>query len=99
MLDMRQVAGFCEYFVLMSTSSLRQTNALADSISDELAKLKIKPLAKAPAQDESGWIVLDFRGVIVHIFYKPKREFYALERLWADAKKLRIPRSVSPAHS
>ena len=61
----------------------------------DLAKDAIKPLFHGPASDESGWVVLDYVSVIVHIFYKPVREFYALEKLWADAKKIRIPAKLS----
>ena len=92
-LDMREVTSFCDYFVIMSALSLRQTNAIAQAIDEELDKVRIKPLSKVSSNDESGWIVLDFVSVIVHIFYKPLREFYSLERLWADAKKVRLSRA------
>lgn len=88
-LDMRKVSGFCDYFVIMSATSLRQTNALAQAIEEDLAKERIRSLSKVSLNDESGWMVLDYVSVIVHIFYKPLREFYSLERLWADAKVVR----------
>ncbi|MCX5706150.1 MAG: ribosome silencing factor, partial [Candidatus Omnitrophica bacterium] len=92
-LDMRKLAAFCDYFVLASATSLRQVNAIARSIQDELAKDKIKSLSKVSPNDESGWVVLDYVSVVAHIFFKPMREFYSLERLWADAKKVRVLRS------
>jgi ribosome-associated protein len=88
---MRNVCGFCDYFVILSGTSLRQTNAIAQGICEELEQQGIKPLSKVAANDESGWIVLDFSSIIVHVFYKPMREFYSLERLWSDAKRLKIP--------
>ena len=91
-LNVQGIATFCDYFVIVSGNSLRQVNALAQGIQDELAQAKIRSLAKLPAQDESGWMVLDYVSVVVHIFHKPLREFYALEKLWADAKRVRIPR-------
>ena len=91
-LDMRSICGFCDYFVLLNGNSLRQVNAVAHIIEEELNKESIKALSKVPANDESGWIVLDFLSVIAHVFYKPLRDFYALEHLWSDAKRLRIPR-------
>jgi len=94
---MRKVASFCDYFVLISANSLRQVNAIGQEVVDELDKEKVFPLSKIPAQDESGWLVLDYSSVIAHIFYKPVREFYALERLWSDAKKVSIPRKKLPA--
>jgi ribosome-associated protein len=88
---MREVSSFCDYFVILSGSSLRHVNALAKDIQEDLEKNRIKSLSKASSNDESGWIVLDYVSVIVHIFYKPMREFYTLERLWSDAKRVRIP--------
>jgi ribosome-associated protein len=86
---MRGVTTFCDYFVIFSGNSLRQVNALRESIQEELTKDQIKSLSKVASNDESGWLVLDYSSVVVHIFHKPMREFYALEHLWSDAKKVR----------
>ncbi len=94
-LDMRSVCGFCDYFVILSATSLRQTNAVAQAIEEDLAKDRIKSLSKVAPNDESGWVVLDYLSVVAHVFYKPTREFYSLERLWSDAKRVRITRSAS----
>lgn len=101
-LDMRKLGTFCDYFVILSANSLRQVNAIARTIQEDLSrpcvqgrdldKDRIKSLSKVSPTDESGWVVLDYGSVVVHIFYKPLREFYSLERLWSDAKKLKIPR-------
>jgi len=96
---MRRVASFCDYFVILSATSLRQVNAIARAIEEDLAKAKIKPLSQVLPDDQSGWTVLDFVSVIVHVFNKPVREFYALERLWSDAKKVRIPAVIKPARA
>jgi len=93
-LDMRSVCGFCDYFVILSGTSLRQVNAVAQTIEEDLGKDKIKSLSKVSPNDESGWIVLDFAAVVAHIFYEPTREFYSLERLWSDAKRVRIPKGA-----
>jgi ribosome-associated protein len=110
-LDMRNVADFCDYFVILSGTSLRHVNAIAQAIEADLShppleykealsekpdsdKGGIKSLSKVSPNDESGWIVLDFLSVVVHIFYKPMREFYSLERLWSDAKRVRIPKKL-----
>jgi len=87
---MQKVSNLCDYFVIASGNSIRQTNALAQAIVEDLDKEGIKSLSKVTPQDESGWVVLDFGSVVVHIFYKPMREFYSLERLWSDAKRVRI---------
>ena len=87
---MRSVATFCDYFVILSGTSLRHVNALSETIKEDLAKDQIKSLSRVSSHDESGWVVLDYSSVVVHIFFKPIREFYALEHLWSDAKKVRI---------
>jgi len=91
-LDMRALSSFCDYFVIVSASSMRQVSAISQAVQDELAKDRIKPLSQVSARDQSGWIVLDFNSVVAHVFYKPMREFYSLEHLWADAKKVRFSR-------
>ena len=71
-------------------TSLRQVNAIAHGIQEALEKEGIKSLSKVLPSDESGWVVLDFVSVVAHIFYKPMREFYSLERLWSEAKRVRV---------
>jgi len=95
-LDMRRVATFCDYFVILSGTSLRQVNAIAQAIEENLAKYRIESLSGVGANDESGWIVLDYSSVVAHIFYKPMREFYSLERLWSDAKRVRMVKKRIP---
>jgi ribosome-associated protein len=102
-LDMRRVSSFCDYFVIASGNSLRQVNAIAQAIQEELEKYKyrIKSLSKVSPNDESGWVVLDYISVVAHIFYKPMREFYSLERLWSDAKRVdekKYPRITRPGN-
>ncbi len=84
------MCDFCDYFVIASGISLRQVNAIAQAIQEELSKDRIRTLSRNVENDESGWIVLDYAAVVAHIFYKPMREFYSLERLWSDAKRVRI---------
>ena len=88
-LDMRKASNFCDYFVILSGTSLRQTKAIADAIEQDLNKDGIKPLA-VPSKQETPWVLLDFSAVVVHVFYKPMRQFYSLERLWQDAPRVRL---------
>lgn len=92
---MRRVATFCDYFVILSATSLRQVNAIAEAVEEDLNNDRIKSLSKLTTADESGWVVLDYSSVIAHIFYKPIRDFYSLERLWSDAKRVRIPKKIA----
>jgi ribosome-associated protein len=89
------VAGFCDYFVIASGTSLRQTSAIALAIQQDLEANKIKSLSKVSVNDESGWIALDYASVISHTFYSPLREFYSLEGLWSDAKKVRLKKPAN----
>ena len=93
-LDMRGVCNFCDYFVLASGTSLRQVNALGAMINEEMKKQNDRSLSALPANDASGWIVLDYSSVVVHLFHAPVREFYDLEHLWSDAKRVRLSASV-----
>ncbi len=90
---MRKVATFCDYFVIASGTSLRQVNAIAQGIDEELSKREIKSLSHLSLRDDSGWVALDFVSVIAHVFYEPMRDQYALERLWSDAKKVKVAKS------
>jgi len=92
---MRALSSFCDYFVIVSAGSMRQANAISDAVQADLIKDRVKPLSTVKSNDDSGWIVLDFSSVVAHIFYKPMREFYSLEHLWADAKKVRLGRKAS----
>ena len=89
-LDVSKIVNFCDYFVIASGTSLRQTTSIAQAIQEDLETLKIKSLSKVSPNDESGWIALDYASVIVHSFYKPVREFYSLEELWSGAKRVRV---------
>ena len=90
-LDVRTISSLCDYFVIASGTSLRQVGAITQAIEEDLSKEKVRSRTKILPDDESGWLALDYTSVVAHIFYKPLREFYALERLWQDAKKVRLP--------
>ncbi|MFC1658094.1 ribosome silencing factor [Candidatus Omnitrophota bacterium] len=92
-LNLEKLAAFCDFFVIMSGTSGRHIAGLAEAIKEELFRDRIKPLFGGSLSQgpESGWVVLDYASVVVHIFMKPQREFYSLERLWQDAKRVRIP--------
>lgn len=86
---MRGVANFCDYFVLASGSSTRQVKAIAENIGEGLQNSGEKAFS-IEGLSESLWVLIDSRDVIVHIFYAPLRGYYALEKLWADAKRVRV---------
>jgi ribosome-associated protein len=85
MLDLRVVSIIADYFVVCTGTSERQIKALNDEIAETLAKEeKVKPL-RTEGKADSGWVLLDYGGVVVHVFSPEARDFYRLEKLWAMA--------------
>jgi ribosome-associated protein len=85
LLDIRDVTTIADYFVICSGNNPRQIQAIADTIDEELGKQGARLLHRE-GNAESGWMLLDFGDVIVHIFGNKEREYYRLERLWNEAK-------------
>lgn len=85
LLDIREVTTIADYFVICSGNNTRQIQAIADAIDEELEKQGARALQKEGVA-ESGWVLLDFGDVIIHIFGPKEREYYRLERLWSEAK-------------
>ncbi len=75
-----------DYFIICSASSDTQLDALARSVEEEVEKV----MGQAPWQSEGRtnreWILLDYVDVVVHVFLRDRRQFYALEELWGDAE-------------
>ncbi len=86
-LDVRGLASFTDYFVLMSGRSTRHVQGLAEAIEDELRAKRVSS-KHAEGLREGHWVLLDFGDLVVHIFYHEKRRFYDLEGLWHEAPTL-----------
>jgi ribosome-associated protein len=87
LLDVRGVCSFTDYFVICSGDSERQIQAICNEIDEMLSKGGIPPHSCEGSAD-SGWVLLDFGGLIVHIFSPQMRTYYELERLWSKATPL-----------
>ena len=87
MLDLRRVASFADYFVIMSADSSRQIEALEENLTKALKESNV-PRHRREGTAASGWVLVDFSDVIVHIFSPEEREFYDLERLWSGASQV-----------
>jgi ribosome-associated protein len=85
LLDIRDVTTIADYFVICSGNNSRQLQAIADNIDEVLGKQGAN-LRHREGVAESGWLLLDFGDIIVHIFGAREREYYRLERLWSEAK-------------
>ena len=89
-LDVAEMTSYADVFIFCSGRSNRQVIAIAEHIKTELKKHKIKPLNVEGTKD-GHWVLLDYGHVIIHVFYEPVREFYDLEGLWVDAKRITTP--------
>jgi ribosome-associated protein len=85
MLDIREVSTFADYFVICSGNNTRQIQAIAEAVDEKLGE-QGATLLHREGEAETGWVLLDFGDVIVHIFGPKEREYYRLERLWSAAK-------------
>ena len=83
LINLMKINSYLDYFIIATSNSIIHSNALAKEIQKHLAEKGIKERAKADLG--SSWILLDFNEIIVHIFTNEMREFYQLEKLWADA--------------
>lgn len=82
--------AICSRFVICHGDSSTQVEALANSVEKEVKeKLNEKPLHREGVNNAE-WIILDYFNVVVHVFQKATREFYDLEKLWADAEAKKI---------
>lgn len=81
LLDVSNVAGFTDYFVICSGSSERQIRAIIDGIEEALARRGIQAY-KREGKPLDGWVLLDCSDVVIHVFAPEQRSFYGLERLW-----------------
>ncbi len=87
LLDIRQVASFADYFVIATAINNRQMRALVELVDTELREEEIKPHHREGGIN-SGWILVDYGAIILHIFSPELRGYYALEELWKDAKEV-----------
>jgi ribosome-associated protein len=85
-LDVRGLASYAEYFVLMTAESDPQLNAIADHLDDEMRKQGERALGIEGARG-GRWVLIDFGDVVAHVFHRDARSFYDLEGLWADAPR------------
>ena len=94
-LDVAEIMGIVDAFVITSAPNTRLVSAIVDEVKLQLLEQAgAKPRAVEGLGDRS-WVLLDYGDLIVHVFLEETREFYGLERLWADAA--RIAWNAAPA--
>ena len=73
-----------EYFLICTANSSTQVRALCDEVEEKLEECGVKP--HHIEGKTTGWIVLDYASVIIHIFSRDQREFYGLDKMWSDGE-------------
>ena len=84
MLDISNVASFADYFVIASAQTSRQMDAILDAVEETLSGEHVKPMGRE-GEPASGWVLLDYGDVILHLFAPQERAYYDLEGLWHTA--------------
>jgi ribosome-associated protein len=86
-LDLRDVLGYTDYFVICTGNTDRQAKAIHDRIYEGMKKEHGVLPRRVEGLSESRWILMDYLDVVVHVFTPDAREFYRLEQLWGEAPK------------
>jgi ribosome-associated protein len=83
-----------DYFIIAGGTSSTHTKTLAEEVEYQMSQNGIEPY-KTEGNNGSGWIILDYEDIVVHVFYKETRDYYQLERLWADGEKVDIEEFIT----
>jgi len=89
-LDLREIASFTDYFVIVSGQNERQVQAISDEVYEQLKKSG-ETAARVEGYKTAEWILLDYGDFVVHVFEQKARQFYDLERLWRESKRVALP--------
>jgi len=95
LLDLDEVTSFTSYFLLCTGESVRQVQAISDSVEEQLSRQGMSP-THVEGYENAEWVLLDYVDFVVHIFSSKARHFYDLERLWRRAVRLPVPEERRP---
>jgi len=95
-LDMRPLTPVFDYFVIATGTSRRQLHSMSEEIDHKLEDELGDQRLSIEGYRESRWIVLDYGSVVIHLFDAETRDYYALERLWSQAKMVDLPNLPTP---
>jgi ribosome-associated protein len=88
-LEVRNLVGYTDYFVICSGQSDRQVQAIAQHLLEEMRAERVLPLG-VEGLSRAQWVLVDYNDVVVHVFQDNVRGFYDLEGLWSDAPRLTV---------
>ena len=86
LIDLKKINSYLDYFVISTGNSHIHCTALAKGIQKLLKEIGL--ISRTTARLDTGWIALDYNEIVIHMFTQEKRDFYQLEKLWADADLL-----------
>jgi ribosome-associated protein len=89
-LDLRKTSAFTDFFIIATGRTTRQVQAVADAVREAFGDRGMKP-ALVEGYERADWVLIDYFDFIVHVFTPATREFYSLERLWGDARRVELP--------
>lgn len=85
-MDMRTVSGIADYFVICTGDADQQVKAIVDEVRAKVKEATAELPWRVEGYEQRQWILMDYVNVVFHAFNEEKRQFYNLERLWADAE-------------
>ena len=88
LMDLQELSIVADYFVICTGTSDRQLDALAEAVTDTLRKAHRLKSPHVEGHSAGGWMLVDYRSVIVHLFSPDQRKRYKLEELWHETKTL-----------
>jgi len=86
-LDVRKISDFTDYMVIATGTSNRHVQSSADKVAETLRDHGVRPVG-IEGKQLGDWVLIDFGDVVVHIMREQTRDFYNLEKLWSDAKRV-----------
>lgn len=89
-IDISEISPLADYFVISSGSSDSQVKALVDNVEEKMHEAGHTQIQREGMRS-GNWVLLDYGDVVVHVFDRENREFYHLERIWSDGKKIEDP--------
>ncbi|MCD6578081.1 ribosome silencing factor [bacterium] len=89
-LDISELSNFTDYFIIVSALSRSHLKQLMEEVPYNFKKDDGEYPNNVEGNPESGWIVLDYSDIIIHIFSKEKREYYNLEHIWGQGKRIEL---------
>lgn len=90
-----EITVLAEYFLMCTATSTTHVRSLADEVEEKLSEAGVQP--HHIEGRTTGWIVLDYGSVIIHVFNRDQREFYALDKMWSDGEQVKLDDILSEA--